>query len=98
MARQVEGDEWALQCEGHRVEGVGVLCATVNEYEFGLTLTPAQSTQLTKSVDGDEEALNARNLNVEVPFVDVLVKKRKFIIGIFGHAPERRRSLLEIEG
>jgi hypothetical protein len=77
---------------------VGVLRAAVNQNEFGVALTPAQSTQLTESVNGDEETLNAGNFNVEVPFVDVLVKKRKFIVGIFGHAPERRRSLLEIEG
>ena len=43
--------------ERHGVVGVGVLRATVEQYEFGLSVAPAQSAQLTKSVDGDEEAL-----------------------------------------
>jgi hypothetical protein len=77
---------------------VGVLRAAVNKHECGVALTPSKTAQLAQSVDRDKESLNPGNLDIEVPFVDVLAKKRKFIVGIYGHAPERRRSLLEIEG
>jgi hypothetical protein len=75
VTREIEGDEGALQSESDRVESVRVLRTTVNQDKLGLADPPAQATQLTKSVDGDEESLDRRGSDMQVPLVNVLVKK-----------------------
>jgi hypothetical protein len=72
---EIESDEWSLQSESNGVEGVSVLRAPMNQSELWLSDAPAQAAQLTKTIDGDEKSLYRRDRDVEVPLVDVFLKK-----------------------
>ena len=89
VARKVKCDQRTSEGKSERVERVGVLRAAVDEDHLRVARTPAKSAELTQSVDRDEESLHARNLNIEAPLVDVFVEEREFVIGIYGHAPQR---------
>jgi hypothetical protein len=75
VSGKIEGDERSLQSESNGVEGVRVLRTAMNQDELGLPDTPAQAAELTKTVDRDEESLDRGDRDVEVPLLDVLVKK-----------------------
>ena len=72
---QVERDHGALQRQCDGVKSVGVLCATVYEDQQGFAVAPGESAQLSKSVNDHEEASHRWHGDVEVPLVEVLVKK-----------------------
>ena len=97
MAGKVEGDQGTLQCKRHGVIRVGVLRAPVQQRQLGTVVTPAQSAQLAKSVDGDEEAPYRGHRDLEPPFVEVLCEKRELVVGRVGHVWHRRRCLLEMK-
>jgi hypothetical protein len=63
-----------LECERDGIPGVRVLCAAVDQDNLRFTLTPAKTTELAQSIDGDEEALHGRNRNVEVPLAQVFME------------------------
>jgi hypothetical protein len=52
---------------------------------------------LTQSVDGDEESTDVGNRDVKVPLVNVLVKKREFVVFDVATRRDRRRTLLRYE-
>jgi len=54
---------------------VGVLSATVHEDHLGLAVTPGEAAELAKSVHDDVKTAHRRYRNVEVPFLEVFVKK-----------------------
>ncbi len=47
----------------------------MQEHHFGLGVTPLQATQLAQPVYDDKESTNGRDGDIEMPFVEVLVKK-----------------------
>jgi len=69
---------------GHRVVGVA-FWARVQQCELGFSVTPSQSTELTESVDGDEESSNVGNRDVQIPFSNVLIEKREFVVLVVAH-------------
>jgi hypothetical protein len=72
---EIEGEQRSPQSESDRVKGVRVLRPTVNQNQLGLAEAPAKAAELAKTIDRDEKSLDRRDLNIEVPLVDVLVKK-----------------------
>ena len=75
VTRKVECEDRSLQGQRDGVKGVGVLGTAVHEGHLGFALTPGETAQLAKTVDDHVEASHRWNGDVEVPFLEVLVKK-----------------------
>jgi CTP:molybdopterin cytidylyltransferase MocA len=95
VTRQINRHQRSLESQGHGVERVGVLRSTVEQHEFGLTLTPDQATDLAKSIYADKESSHGWDGHVESPLRQVLVKEAKFVVGE-SHPRERSDTAKEV--
>ena len=94
VAGEVHRHEWPTQREGHGVPRVGVLAASVQEYEFGRLIAPHERTQLAARRHLDRLAPHHRRLEREPPLLGVLVKEPELVVRHVPEATFPRRSPL----
>ena len=94
VAGQVRCQQRSLEGHGHRVPGVGVLRATVQEHELGGVLSPDERTELPARRQLHRLPAHRRGAAVgEVELLGVLVEQAKLVVLDACHLWHRSREL-----